>query len=120
MERHSECGVKNGGYDGAAADIWSVGIVLFVLLSGTQPTNSKLEHKWSACSFDDNDIWNTISMDAKQIIQKLTSVTAIERPSAASTLLMPWFSVPESQSPGAGCTNLVPDSKRRKRNGSIC
>ena len=116
MERQIQGSLENGGYDGAAADIWSVGIVLFVMLSGTQPTNSELEYKRSACRFDDDGIWSAISTDAKQIIQQLTSITAIQRPSAASTLLMPWFSQlkPQLLLPSAGCTRLSSDSKKRR------
>tara|TARA_B100000482_G_scaffold147674_1_gene109742 strand:+ start:1341 stop:1718 length:378 start_codon:yes stop_codon:yes gene_type:complete len=115
MERQIQGSLENGGYDGAAADIWSVGIVLFVMLSGTQPTNSELEYKRSACRFDDDGIWSAISTDAKQIIQQLTSITAIQRPSAASTLLMPWFSQLKSQLllPSAG-RMLSSDSKKRR------
>lgn len=82
--------VSLGGYDGAAADMWSVGIVLFVLLSGTQPGNSKVESKWTSCSFDDS-VWASISADAKDLIRRLTALSSIERPSAAAALLMPWF-----------------------------
>jgi len=72
MERHTKDNGKiSAGYDGAAADIWSVGIVLFVLLSGTQPVNSSLEFKHYACTFDD-DIWQCISAEAKYIILQLT------------------------------------------------
>ena len=92
MERQIANRVTDGGYDGTAADIWSVGIVLFVLLSGTQPTNSKMEHKWSACNFDDDSIWRIISWDAKDLIQQMTLVDALRRPSASSTLLTSWFS----------------------------
>ena len=72
---------RGGGYDGAAADMWSVGIVLFVLLSGTQPANSNFEHKRSVCSFDDNEVWHGISLEAKGVILKLTSIDALRRPS---------------------------------------
>lgn len=92
MDCQSGDEVSLGGYDGAAADMWSVGIVLFVLLSGTQPANSKVENKWTTCSFDDS-VWMNVSDDAKDLIRRLTAVSSIERPSAAAALLMPWFSV---------------------------
>jgi serine/threonine protein kinase len=92
MERQNEDDLAMGGYDGAAADIWSVGVVLFVLLSGTQPANSKVENKWTACSFNEST-WQDISEEAKDVIRRLTAVDANERPSAAAALLMPWFTV---------------------------
>lgn len=92
MERHTKDNGKiSAGYDGAAADIWSVGIVLFVLLSGTQPVNSSLEFKHYACTFDD-DIWQCISAEAKYIILQLTLADPCQRPTAASAPMMSWFS----------------------------
>jgi len=96
MDCQSGDEVSLGGYDGAAADMWSVGIVLFVLLSGTQPANSKVENKWTTCSFDDN-LWMDVSDAAKDLIRRLTAVSSIERPSAAAALLMPWF---DARKPG--------------------
>jgi serine/threonine protein kinase len=90
MECQNGDGVTVGGYDGAAADMWSVGVVLFVLLSGTQPANSRVENKWTTCSFNDS-AWESVSQEAKDLICRLTAVDANERPSAAAALLMPWF-----------------------------
>jgi serine/threonine protein kinase len=109
MECQNGNGVTVGGYDGAAADIWSVGVVLFVLLSGTQPANSKVENKWTTCSFDEKN-WETVSDEAKDVIRRLTAVDANERPSAAAALLMPWFvntstSNTRVQPPGVGPSN---------------
>jgi len=92
MERQNEDDLALGGYDGAAADIWSVGVVLFVLLSGTQPANSKVENKWTTCSFNES-VWSYVSEEAKDVIHRLTAVDANERPSAAAALQMPWFTV---------------------------
>lgn len=100
---------RGGGYDGAAADMWSVGIVLFVLLSGTQPANSNFEHKRSVCSFDDNEVWHGISLEAKGVILKLTSIDALRRPSAGSCLAMSWL----SQAHGVDCAS--PELKRCKQ-----
>mmetsp|Transcript_15054 Transcript_15054/g.46759 ORF Transcript_15054/g.46759 Transcript_15054/m.46759 type:complete len:487 (+) Transcript_15054:58-1518(+) len=99
--------MPSGGYDGAAADMWSSGIVLFVLLSGTQPTNSIMEHKRSACSFDDEEPWRSVSAEAKDTILKLTSVEATQRPSAASCLSDSWLFLGCIDSPS-------PQSKRAK------
>lgn len=72
------------GYDGAAADIWSVGVVLFVLLSGAQPDQSD----WL---FD--AIWMGVSESAKNAIKVMTVVEAAERPSAHGVLSLPWFAM---------------------------
>mmetsp|Transcript_23801 Transcript_23801/g.71400 ORF Transcript_23801/g.71400 Transcript_23801/m.71400 type:complete len:495 (+) Transcript_23801:178-1662(+) len=118
MECQNGDSVTVGGYDGAAADMWSVGIVLFVLLSGTQPANSKVENKWTTCSFNES-AWETVSEEAKDLIRRLTAVDANERPSAAAALLMPWFIDQSNRNtnirlPGVGPSNPF---KRQKIDG---
>jgi len=118
MECQNGDSVTVGGYDGAAADMWSVGIVLFVLLSGTQPANSKVENKWTTCSFNES-AWETVSEEAKDLIRRLTAVDANERPSAAAALLMPWFIDQSKRNtnirlPGVGPSNRF---KRQKVDG---
>lgn len=78
--------LRDRGYDGAAADIWSLGICLYVLLSGSQPANSRLDRKSEACKFD-APIWATISDDAKQVIRKMTAILPSKRPTAVRTIL---------------------------------
>jgi len=102
-----------GGYDGAAADMWSVGIVLFVLLSGTQPANSNVENKWTTCSFNDC-VWENVSNDAKNVIRRLTAMNSNDRPSAAAALLMPWFTVPRDAR-GSGTNDARPGLPKRQR-----
>lgn len=113
MERQNEDDLAIGGYDGAAADIWSLGVVLFVLLSGTQPANSKVENKWTTCSFSES-IWQGISEEAKDAVRRLTAIDANERPSAAAALLMPWFTGQHTSSKRTGTIDRANDFKRQK------
>uniref|UniRef100_A0A7S3JTW1 Uncharacterized protein n=1 Tax=Aureoumbra lagunensis TaxID=44058 RepID=A0A7S3JTW1_9STRA len=76
---------ENLYYNGAAADIWSVGVVLYLLLSGTQPTRTD----WM---FD--SIFYSISSHAKNVITHMTIINPSFRPSANDILQLPWFSSP--------------------------
>lgn len=78
---------ENTGYDGTAADIWSVGVVMFVLLSGTQPYHSD----WL---FD--AAWSRVSLEAKDVIRQMTIVNADLRPSATSLARAPWLMLGKS------------------------
>ena len=61
---------------GASCDFWSVGIVLFILLSGTPPfydeDNFALFEKIKRCQYNfDAPSWATISPEAKDFISKI-------------------------------------------------
>lgn len=75
-------GSDDSGYDGAAADIWSVGVVLLVLLSGTQPYHAD----WLF-----NAMWPKLSCEARDIIRLMTIIDASLRPTAFSLAHAPWF-----------------------------
>ncbi|KAF3450971.1 hypothetical protein FNV43_RR07060 [Rhamnella rubrinervis] len=98
---HTQCGtpayvapevLKKKGYDGAKADIWSCGVILFVLLAGSLPFQGenvmnmyrkvfKAEYEFPA--------W--FSGDAKWLISKLLVVDPQKRISIADILKSPWF-----------------------------
>ena len=76
-------------------DIWSAGVLLFLLLSGTLPFNDKeynqILGKIKACKYNmNNKIWNNISNEAKDLIKHML-VPENERFSAKQVLEHPWF-----------------------------
>jgi len=73
---------QDTSYDGAAADIWSLGVVLFVLLSGMQPAQ---------CDWFLESPWAMISMGGKSLVRQMTVIKPSLRPSAASLLNTPWL-----------------------------
>ncbi|KAJ1459989.1 kinase-like domain-containing protein [Pelagophyceae sp. CCMP2097] len=109
MAKHDEADGETSPYDGAAADVWSVGVVLYVLLAGTQPRNSRAEFKNQTCSFD-GAVWRNISDEAKDVVRRMTQVEAKARPTAAEALQMRWFS------PTLSSSMPPPPPKRRRPN----
>lgn len=98
---HTQCGtpayvapevLKKRGYDGAKADIWSCGVILFVLLAGFLPFQDEnvmnMYRKVFKCDYEFPQ-W--FSEDAKQLIAKLLVVNPKKRASMAEILENPWF-----------------------------
>ncbi|KAH7404322.1 hypothetical protein KP509_15G020800 [Ceratopteris richardii] len=61
--------VLNGNY-GSEADIWSVGVILYMLLSGQPPFDSKEKIKKFG-NGSSEDIWKPISPKAKELVKKM-------------------------------------------------
>lgn len=78
-----------------SADIWSVGIVAYILLGGYPPFNGwndgdiYLSILKSPLIFDEND-WYGISLEARDFIRLLLDRDPHARPSAELALLHPW------------------------------
>ena len=87
--------VLNKSYN-EKCDIWSAGVITFILLSGMPPFNGQSDQdimnkvRAGTFSFDDR-IWNTISENAKLFIRSLLTYNAAERPSAEVALQHPWL-----------------------------
>ena len=68
-------------------DIWSAGVITYILLSGMPPFNGQSDQdimkkvRKGQFSFDDR-IWQTISENAKSFIRSLLTYNPEERPSA--------------------------------------
>lgn len=86
--------VIKGSYN-EKCDLWSAGVILFILLAGYPPFDGHhdeeiLEKISKFCPNFDNDIWMKISDDAQDIVKKLL-LPAGMRVSAAEALKHKWF-----------------------------
>jgi calcium-dependent protein kinase len=86
--------IITGNYD-EKCDIWSCGVILFMMLSGKPPFNGKSRDdlfrsivlgKYSM----DGPQWRSISPQAKALVRQLLTLDPTERPSAEGVLASPW------------------------------
>ncbi|XP_066370570.1 calcium and calcium/calmodulin-dependent serine/threonine-protein kinase isoform X3 [Miscanthus floridulus] len=80
----------------AASDMWSVGVILYILLSGCPPfhapTNREKQQRILQGEFSFQDhTWKTISSSAKELISRLLSVEPYKRPTASDVCPMLFF-----------------------------
>jgi len=78
------------------ADVWSIGVMAFMLLSSSKPFHHKKRRKAidriMRCDFKfRGEIWNSISDDAKDLVRKLIVLDPKERLNAKQALKHQWF-----------------------------
>lgn len=87
--------VLNGAYD-QRADVWSLGVIMFMLLSGLPPFNGpnqaqildSIKHGW--LSFD-APIWRTVCPDARALILRLLQMNPNTRIDTEQALSDSWM-----------------------------
>ena len=83
------------------SDIWSIGVIMYVLLSGHLPFVSDHEdtvfHKAIEGKFSmDQQIWQSISKEAKDLIRKMINTNTSKRYTATECLNHEWFTVSDN------------------------
>ncbi|WVZ64970.1 hypothetical protein U9M48_014410 [Paspalum notatum var. saurae] len=98
---HTQCGtpayvapevLRKRGYDGARADLWSCGVVLYVLLCGFLPFQHDNYVKMYQKIFKaEYQVPPWVSGDARRLIARLLVVDPAKRASVAEIMHTPWF-----------------------------
>ncbi|XP_022240643.1 serine/threonine-protein kinase D1-like [Limulus polyphemus] len=85
--------VRNKGYN-RSLDMWSVGVILYVSLSGTFPFNEEEDihdQIQNATFMYPPNLWKEISPDAVDLIQNLLQVKTRKRYTVDKSLCHPWL-----------------------------
>mmetsp|Transcript_42350 Transcript_42350/g.64984 ORF Transcript_42350/g.64984 Transcript_42350/m.64984 type:complete len:128 (-) Transcript_42350:34-417(-) len=81
---------------GKACDYWSIGVVTFILLSGTPPfyeeDNFALFEQIKACKYDfEVETWENVSNEAKDFVSKILVADPEKRLNCEEMLNHPWM-----------------------------
>ncbi|DBA00109.1 TPA: hypothetical protein N0F65_000400 [Lagenidium giganteum] len=87
--------VLEGNYT-ESCDLWSLGVIMFMLLSNKAPfygaTEDELIEKiFEAKVMFDGEVWDSVSIEAKALIKKLLNPDPASRYTATQVLMHPWI-----------------------------
>jgi len=88
--------LQNKGYDSGAVDLWSAGVILYILLCGFPPFYEEelpaLFEQILKARYDfPSPWWDNISSDAKALVQGLLTIEPKKRLTAAQVMKHPWI-----------------------------
>jgi calcium-dependent protein kinase len=87
--------VFSGPY-GSKCDIWSCGVICYILISGYAPfdghSDASIREEILSGEFEfDDDVWDDVSDQAKDFIASLLEFDPVDRPTAEEALKHPWI-----------------------------
>jgi serine/threonine protein kinase len=85
------------GYDGRASDVWSLGVVLFVMATATVPWRSTTQIQlFAEIAQAEYNIPGYLSGDLRALIRSMMNPNAAERPTIGEIAKSPWLSAEET------------------------
>lgn len=109
--------VLRGVADSAALDCWSVGVILYVLLSGAPPFPIPDDPEEEDAFLEDGGFerlsfpspaWDPIGTEAAAVVRGLLTVEPTKRLSAEQALSMPWVGAPVEKGAGSQAEHAPP------------
>ncbi|KAL9659370.1 hypothetical protein QQ045_024176 [Rhodiola kirilowii] len=126
---HTTCGtpayvapevIGKKGYDGANADLWSCGVILYVLLAGFLPfQDGNLVSLYRKIYRGDFKLPGWISPEARKVISKLLDPNPITRISIAKLKELPWFKTKVPKELGFNQDHLVMDMESKMKSETL-
>jgi calcium/calmodulin-dependent protein kinase I len=91
--------ILKGELYGYGVDLWAIGVIVYILLSGVMPFGGETEEEqFDAIKRGDMEYppetWGTISKEAKSFVSSLLTVDPSKRSDAESALSHPWVDPP--------------------------
>ena len=129
QEMHTMCGTPGyvapeilGGKAGytSAVDIWSIGVVAYILLCGFPPfydeSTPALVQQILSGKYDfPSPFWDQVSENAKSFVRFLLNTDPASRPTAEQALAHPWITSEASSAKLSGTVSKLKESAARKR-----
>lgn len=111
------------GY-GKEVDMWSIGVILYILLCGFPPfydeDNSVLFNAIRKGEFDyPSPYWDSVSDEAKDLVNKLLVVNPADRLTAQQTLNHPWLKSTTNSELPYFVANMKSFNARRRMRGAM-
>uniref|UniRef100_A0A0G4HY17 Protein kinase domain-containing protein n=1 Tax=Chromera velia CCMP2878 TaxID=1169474 RepID=A0A0G4HY17_9ALVE len=113
------------GVYGQKVDVWAIGILTYLLLTGSYPFDGKSEKQLRKSILKSTPDWNALegcSPEATEFIQKLLCKDSLDRPSAMQASGLPWLRVNASdrqQRQGSTSKRLGLDILRNARKATM-
>uniref|UniRef100_A0A7S1M088 Protein kinase domain-containing protein n=1 Tax=Neobodo designis TaxID=312471 RepID=A0A7S1M088_NEODS len=88
---------KTGPPYGIASDVWSLGVIMYILLCGYPPFRAKTQNDQfkrvvaGKYDFPEHKVWGTISAEAKDLIKQMIVLDPSKRLTAEQCLAHPWM-----------------------------